>query len=96
MLQTLMLRILVIMFEILIMLCLRLLLWLLWLLLPGAINDSTIGFVKGSAHVAGVRFCSYTTIYLLSLGLGSRAHLSDQFPRLITFYLKYAISATNS
>jgi hypothetical protein len=37
------------------------------LLLQGASSDSTIGFVDASAQVAGMRVCSYTIVYLLSL-----------------------------
>jgi hypothetical protein len=50
----------------LVLLCLPSL--LLLLLLRGTINDSTIGFMNGSAHVARVRICSYAMVYLLSLG----------------------------
>jgi hypothetical protein len=50
---------------------------LLPLLLRGTFSDSTIGFVDGSAQVAGISICSYTIVYLLSLGLGPRLHLSD-------------------
>jgi hypothetical protein len=35
--------------------------------LQGAFSDSTIGFVDASAQVAGMRVCSYTIVYLLSL-----------------------------
>jgi hypothetical protein len=54
-----------VLFVSLILLCLPPL--LLPLLLQGAFSDSTIGFVDASAQVAGMRVCSYTIVYLLSL-----------------------------